>query len=332
MNGGRSFNGFSLLIILLPLWGCATAGSSRIATRFEGPAACHQLLDEVDGAIRNASVTDASSFPVPGFPYLRTSRFLLAMKDHIKSDQGNMEWLRLMRQLDEESREKEILNLPASVFSTLERNDAARTGLKQLVAEAKSCAQEAFRNDGARLDFYETLLPLLKAPDEYSSVRREIGLFPLFSIPVNIVSERVKKRFQAWYDAPFGQLPIEGTLRSYSPRLQAGLSHTEISGLLKACYSNPLKIPLLSENEELEFAVFFAPVLIQDVASFYDRIGRVYWNQGKPMWTLLIRQFTIIFLMRLCTIILYFRSTMSSGIPNAREVSHQKSSRGIWMV
>jgi hypothetical protein len=240
------------------------------------------LVDKVDGAVLNSNVIDASSFPVPGFPYLRTSRFLLAMKDQLKTEQEEDEWLRLMRQLDEESREKEILNLPESEFSKLPRNGTAPVDRKDFIAEAKSCSEELFRHDSAMPDFYRTLFSLLKVPDEYSSLRRGIGLFPIVSIPVNIVSARVKKRFQAWYNKAIDELPFEGNLRFYSPCLQADLSQSKLAGVLRSASANPLGIPLLSENEEHKFAIFFAPVLIQDVAGLYDRIGRVYWNQEKP--------------------------------------------------
>ena len=87
MMTDRLFKGFLILIVLLLSGGCATVGPSRVVAQLERPRACQELLDEVDGVIRMAGVTDASSFSVPGFPYLRTSRFLLAMKDHLETEQ-----------------------------------------------------------------------------------------------------------------------------------------------------------------------------------------------------------------------------------------------------
>jgi hypothetical protein len=282
MNGDRWLKELSLLIVLFLSWGCATVGPSRVATQFERSSACQGSLEAVDIAIRGAGVGDASSFPVPGFPYLRTNRFLLAMKDHAKTEPEKDEWLQLMRQLDEESREKEILNLPETALSRLQQNGAATGDRQAVLAEARGCAQELFRHDSARPGFHETLSSLLKAPDEYSSLRRGMGLFPIVSIPVNVVSERMKKRFQAWYNEPIDQLPVEGGLRVFTPRLEAGLSQSAVAGMLKSASANPLGIPFLDEVEQNKLAVFLAPVLIQDVVGLHDRIGRVSWKQGKP--------------------------------------------------
>lgn len=282
MLSDRLFKGFLILIVLLLSGGCATVGTSRVVAQLERPRSCQDSLDEVDGVIRVAGVTDASSFSVPGFPYLRTSRFLLATKDRLKTEQEKEEWLGLMRQLDEESREKEILNLPESKLSGLKRNGPAPVDRKDIIAETRSCAQELLRHDSARPNFIETLLPHLKAPDEYSSIRRAVGFFTIVSIPVNIVSERVKKRFQSSFNKPIDQLPVEGNLRFYSPRRQADLSDSELTGILGTASSNPLGIFLLDKNSQGKLAAFFAPVLIQDVAGLYDRIGRVYWNESKP--------------------------------------------------
>jgi hypothetical protein len=204
------------------------------------------------------------------------------MKDQLKTEQEEEEWLQLMRQLDEESREKEILNLPESEFSKLQRNGTAPVDRKDFIGGARSCSQELFRHDSAMPGFYKTLFPLLEVPDEYSSLRRSIGLFPILSIPVNIVSARVKKRFQAWYNEAIDQLQVEGNLRFYSPRRQADLSQSELAGILRSTSANPMGIPFLEETDKSKLAAFFAPTLIQDVAGIYDRIGRVYWNQGKP--------------------------------------------------
>ena len=92
----------------------------------------------------------------------------------------------------------------------------------------------------------------------------------------------MKKRFQSVFNEPINQLPVEGNLRLYSPRRQADLSDSELTGILVTASANPLGIFLLDENNQGKLAAFFAPVLIQDIAGLYDRIGRVYWNESKP--------------------------------------------------
>jgi hypothetical protein len=64
-----------------PVLGCVTPDRNRAVALLDRPMACQERLHRVDEAVRRAGVTDASSFPVPGFPYLRTNRFLILMKD-----------------------------------------------------------------------------------------------------------------------------------------------------------------------------------------------------------------------------------------------------------
>ena len=66
----------------------------------------------------------------------------------------------MMRQLDEESREKEILNLPESYLSGLQRYGAAPVDRKDIIAETRSCAQELFRHDSTRPTSLDSFTPL----------------------------------------------------------------------------------------------------------------------------------------------------------------------------
>ncbi|MFZ2447993.1 MAG: hypothetical protein WAW37_16675 [Syntrophobacteraceae bacterium] len=280
--GSRSFGRFVLPLILLLSWGCAAMDSSRAAARLDRSGECRGFLARLDEATERAGVGDASSFRVAGFPYLRTSRFLAAMKDRVKTDGEKAEWFRLMRRLDEQSREKEILNLPESGPAQFGLDAAADSGRKELIARARSCSDDLFRRESSLPGFFDAVSRELKAPDEYSSLRRGIGLYPLFSIPVNAVTERVRTKIRGWYDKKIEELPVKGSLRSYAPREGTGLTGAGIAQTLESAADNPLRVPILQEGQERGLAAFFAPVYVQDVAGLYDRIGRVYWDADKP--------------------------------------------------
>ena len=128
---------------------------------------------------------------------------------------------------------------------------------------------------GVRPDFYEVLTPRVEVPDEYSNALRLAGLYPLVTIPEYKITERVRERFRAWYEMPYEKLPVEGTLRVYRPPQGIGRDAREV---IAASRHNPLNIPRPSASEARELALRYAPVIIQDEAAPYDRVGRITWK------------------------------------------------------
>jgi hypothetical protein len=104
----------------LLLLGCASFYSQRIPQALERPKPCQEFFDRLDQKVEEAGVRDASVFSVPGFPYLRTNRFLFALKEKLREDKERDAWVRWMQQLDVQSRKKEINNLPESAILALE--------------------------------------------------------------------------------------------------------------------------------------------------------------------------------------------------------------------
>ena len=88
---GRYVSLFFLLSFLL-LLGCASILSQRIPQTLERPRPCQEFFEQLDEKVREGCVRDASTFSVPGFPYLRTSRFLSALKERLKDDKARMIW------------------------------------------------------------------------------------------------------------------------------------------------------------------------------------------------------------------------------------------------
>ena len=119
------------------------------------------------------------------------------------------------------------------------------------------------------------LKPRVEVPDEYSNALRLAGLYPLVTIPEYKITERVRERFRAWYEMPYEKLPVEGTLRVYNPPQGTGRDAREV---IAASRRNPLGIPRPSAGEARELALRYAPVIIQDEAAPYDRVGRIAWK------------------------------------------------------
>jgi hypothetical protein len=130
---------FSFLFLVL-LAGCASLYPQRIPEALNRPAECQDFLEALDEKVLDAGVRDASTFPIPDFPYLRTDRFLSTMKERPRDEKEKEQWLRWMQALDLQAREREIDDLPGQMvlpISAKEGLEQGRQGVRDLV---RSCS------------------------------------------------------------------------------------------------------------------------------------------------------------------------------------------------
>ena len=262
--------------------GCVSFTAQQVPLSLESPKKCQVFLTALDQEVEKAGVRDAASYPVPGFPYLRTNRFLSRLKDSIHSEQGREQWSRRMRMLDLESRRKEISNLPDALVSSLSSKQGTLSNRAQCYEQAESCSETLFQHDKTRPDFYETLLPLVDVPDEYSLAMRIFGLYPLVAIPVAIATDISRKKIRSWYDTSLEDLPVDGRLRAFIPAESASLGDNEVQAIMDASRENSQGVPMPDQNPGKRLVRHFAPVFIQDVAASYDQIGRIVWRGDCP--------------------------------------------------
>ncbi len=274
---------FTLFIVLLfSTTACTSFVARRVPQSLERPKECQAFLTALDQTVENAGVRDAASHPVPGFPYLRANHFLSLLKDHTHSEQERDQWTRWMQMLDLDARKKEVNNLRHTVTSSLLSEWSTPSNGTQLYERVRSCSEVLFQHDKARPDFYETLIPLVDAPDEYSLAMRVFGLYPLVTIPVAIATDLSRKKTRSWYDMGLESLPVDGRLAAFVPAEGASLSHSEVQAILDASSKNSLGVPLPDPDQGTRLVLQFAPVFMQDVASPYDRIGRIVWHGDCP--------------------------------------------------
>jgi len=265
-----------LLPLFLFLFGCASFLSQRIPEALERPRPCQEFFERLDEKVREAGVRDASTFSVPGFPYLRANRFLSALKERLKDEQERKIWVRWMQDLDLRSRKKEISNLPDPMV--LSRTSEDRPDRESLYGQVESCSSELLNHDQSRADFYSTLEPFVDVPDEYSAFLRVAGIYPLIALPVAAVTEKSRNKIRSWFDANLDDLPIDGRITTFVPERGGFLSEQEIGEIIEKARGNPLRVPLLDEAQGKRLVESFAPVFLQDVAASYDRIGKVVWK------------------------------------------------------
>jgi len=269
------------LIFLFFLSGCALFLARPTFFSFETPEKCKEFLNRLDEIVKEAGVKDASSVSVPGFPYLRANRFIESLKKNVKTNEEKRDWVRWMQELDLESRKKEISNLPDQAILSREMKDVKKMDRENLYAQVKSCSSKLLNYDQVGPDFYETVFSLVHVPDEYSFFKRAMGLYPLISIPVVVVTERSRDKMRSRFATPLNELPVDGSLKPYVPAKEISLAENEVREIIERSKMNPLRTPRLDKTQEEKLVWSFAPVFIQDVAASYDHIGEVIWEKGQ---------------------------------------------------
>jgi hypothetical protein len=233
----------------------------------------------LDEKVREADVRDASAFSVPGFPYLRTSRFLSALKERLKDEQEREIWVRWMQDLDLRSRKKEISDLPDEMVLSLVSTDRPDRG--NLYGQVESCSSELLSHDQTHPDFYPLLQSLVDIPDEYSFILRTAGLYPIVALPVAVVTENSREKIRRRFNTDLKDLPLDGNLRAFVPGEGQPVGQEKVQKIIEESRKNPLRVPFPDANRQKELVKAFAPVFIQDVAAPYDRPGEVRWKDHR---------------------------------------------------
>ena len=270
-----------LLAASLILASCGSFWAHRATRSWERPEECRLLFQRLDEAVTEAGVRDAASSDVPGFPYLRVNRFLLALKKDLGNETARDQWTRWMRVLDLQGRRVEIANLPAEAILSLAGPEAGQPARDPLYSLVESCSSHMLSQDHTREDFYPALEAQVGVPDDYSSFLRIIGLYPLAAIPFYMGTDHVQQRAQNWFSADLEKLPLKGRLRAFVPEENASLDDLEKEKLIRRARENPLGIPLPQGGAQERLVRSFAPVFLQDVAAPYDYPGRVVWKGDR---------------------------------------------------
>jgi hypothetical protein len=119
-------------------------------------------------------------------------------------------------------------------------------------------------------------------PDEYSTPARLIGLYPLAGIPVTAGTAVAYSRYEKWHQTEPSDLVVLGTLTRYRPRLETDSGDRDIIDQLYApSRLDAFGLPKLTPQDAHTLALRFAPVIGQDIAAGYDRIGRVIWQGNQ---------------------------------------------------
>ena len=223
-----------VLFLLIALsCGCSTLECFKTGLSFETSKEHQEFFARLDKIVGDLQAKDVSCFSVSGFPYLRTNRFHIYLAQNTHDDRAKEQWVDWMRHLGLQARKKEILNLPDVSVVSLGFAKNGKPDREGLIKQMELCSNELFKWDKSKTRFYESLLPRLKIPQEYSLTRRIIGLYPVFSIPVIYASDRAHKKFKSINQMVLEDLPKVGDLVRFRPASGQPLNKQEIRLLLE---------------------------------------------------------------------------------------------------
>lgn len=274
---------FKKSLILLAVFSLLSAGCAAIPSRQAPPSAarpseCLSFFENLDKKVEAAGVRNAADFPVSGFPYLRASRFLAALGSRLQADGEKDLGVQWMQELDLQGRRAEIRNLPEEAAQTLSGKKGAEEAREELSARIASCSEDLWRHDRGGKDFYSLVQSKIHIPDEYSTFLRVVGVHPLTAIPVAVVTENSRVKFQKWFEGDIAKIPVEGKLKTYFPREGNSLDQGQIARIVSGAEDNFLKAPRPERTDLEKLARAYAPVIIQDAAKPFDAIGKAAWK------------------------------------------------------
>lgn len=270
----------SMSLLLGLLAGCATPVADWRDTHTEPKRSaqlfqCLDFFEKLDDAVKAAKAGDAQWARVPGFPYLRASRFLASFGEEVTKPGAGAafaDWAARMRTLDHRARAIEIANLPRPARDAL--------GPAPEV-EANRCGDLLMASDLARPAGRAALGRLARVPDHYADWQRVLGLYPLSALPFAWGSF-------AWREDQterFGTRREGASVVTYHPAPEAvqaaSLDADEVAGILAASTANALGIPEPSGGDLDRLFDSFAPVLRAARESDADKIGAIVWRDGR---------------------------------------------------
>lgn len=270
-----------VLLLAIVAQGCASRSLYRFENDSQRPPQTVRFFSKLDEAVDQAGVRNGAYFQVSGFPYLRATRFLVSLKNRLGNDAQKNQWVHLMQQLDINARKAEIMNLPEAGVQRLATAFGFEADRKILLSKAIDSSHKLLDHDQQQPGFFEVLDVAVQDSSEYSTLMRVFGLYPLAVVPVAIVTLRVNDEIKVRHQIPADEQATLGNLTTYGPAEALDYKGQEVRNIMQRSRTNPLEIPLPSDVDQKKMLAMFAPLIIQDVAADYDRLGAVVWANKK---------------------------------------------------
>ncbi|MGQ0619069.1 MAG: hypothetical protein ACT4QA_03985 [Panacagrimonas sp.] len=148
----------------------------------EAGAKCRAQYEVLDAKIEAAGVRDGQYYQIPDFPFMRSDRLMASFAQDLGDDREKLyNWIQYLRQNDNAAREIELINLGLSIG---DRSDT----LLNLRACSSWLVDLEMDDERWRQHLLDSVVP----PDDYSTLKRALGLYPLTAplIKRGIAAER----------------------------------------------------------------------------------------------------------------------------------------------
>jgi hypothetical protein len=258
---------------------CASLGepfSAHLDAPSEQVRACARWYQALERSVEEAGVKDAQYASLQGFPYLRVDRLLASLAPRAaRSPAALQAYAERLAELDLQARTHEITNLPRSRIEALP-GIGGRFDPGWALARTGECGALLRELDLAKPQARLALLEAARVPDDYSLMRRALGLYPLTRVALARDMRTREDEARAAYREPS---PTAAPPVRFVPPA-AALPRATISGLLARAQFDPLGQPLLSGREFTLLAAVYAPAFEIAVAGDEDHFGELYWRRG----------------------------------------------------
>jgi hypothetical protein len=231
---------------------------------------CADFFESLDKRVSESQALDPGAFRVEGHPYLRTNRFLASFSSDAVADRAAFDpWLDRMQALDQEARRHEIANLPAAGGPSA----GSVNSEAELNARVASCGNLMKAADFEDTESRVALRDKTRAPDEYLSLPRVLGLYPLTSFFVsNGVRNWHAEARRTFSTGP----PVGWRAIRYAP--EKSVEFSDKGQIVAAAKRDILGIPIYSSTDIEALFWMHAPVWEVQTEAEYDRIGAPIWT------------------------------------------------------
>ena len=261
---------FALFALFLA--GCAVIPRPTASARLSegGPLGrCADFFSTLDQRAVEARALDPGAFRPEGFPYLRVNRFLASFRGEVQDRAAFAAWVEQMQALDLEARRHEIANM--SLVSSPDPDTAGdQDALARRVVACGDLLKDADSAAGAQR---VQLRNRSTAPDEYLTLRRVLGLYPLAYpfIHHGVIRWHAETRGTFTNAAPAGWRTVR-----YVPPPADGLPPAR--QIIATARRDALGIPLYSTEAREALFRIYAPAWEVRTEGDDDRIGAPYWT------------------------------------------------------
>ncbi|NQU65635.1 MAG: hypothetical protein HQ517_15315 [SAR324 cluster bacterium] len=273
---------YSVLLTFL-LNSCSVSLTDRFINEANRSSKAEVFFQLLDHEVEEANVSHKAYERIDGFPYLRTDRYQASLKDRLDTPARNKSWLLALQALDLEAREKEIMNLPwHSVLRMAAGHHPQEAELrKQLIHKTAEYSDILLSHDLQTDGLFRVLIENVRVPDDYSVWMRTFGLYPLVMPVVAYFTDGAYHKMRERNKKPPTEQTTHGEIVAYSPPAQRTNRMSIVREVYHRSNRDEFGLPRLSEEDKLQLALVFAPVLHQDVADSFDKPGEVVWNSNN---------------------------------------------------